>query len=102
MAAPGTKEGMMQHIEDFFQHNFRDVTSRETIEWGEVAKNANGNFSIRYKYVAKIWDKETKIINQVFTFDPKGDFVSVRNSQGSPANAADDATKSQTHYRIPA
>ena len=82
MAAPGTKEGMMQRVEDFFKHNFRDVTSRETIEWGEVAKMTEGNFSIRYKYRARIWDKETKIINQVFTFDPKGDFVSVKDCAG--------------------
>ena len=31
-----TQEGMKELVEDFFSKNFRDVTSRETIEWGEV------------------------------------------------------------------
>jgi len=81
-----TPEGMRELVEDFFTKNFRDVTSRETIEWGEVAKAANGNSSIRYKYRAKIWHKDTKIMNQVFTFDPKGKFVSVKDVEGFPQN----------------
>ena len=79
-----TQEGMKELVEDFFRKNFRDVTSRETIEWGKVAKAENGNSSIRYKYRAKIWDKDTKIINQVFTFDAKGKFVSVKDVEGFP------------------
>ncbi len=73
-----TQEGIKELVEDFFSKNFRDITSHETIEWGEVTKAGNGNSSIRYKYRAKIWDKDTKIMNQVFTFDPKGKFVSVK------------------------
>ena len=82
-----TQAGMKELVEDFFSKNFLDITSRETIEWGEVVKDENGNSSIRYKYRAKIWDKETKIMNQVFTFDPKGKFVSVKNVEGYPMNA---------------
>ncbi|MGO8753093.1 MAG: M56 family metallopeptidase [Thermoguttaceae bacterium] len=78
---PSTKQGMMALVEDFFEHNFRDVTSRETMGWGEVAKTKEGNFSIRYKYRAKIWNGEPRIINQVFTFDPKGQFVSVNDAE---------------------
>jgi hypothetical protein len=79
-----TQAGMKDLVEDFFSKNFRDITSRETIEWGEVAKQSSGNSSIRYKYRAKIWDKDTKIMNQVFTFDPKGKFVSFKNVDGFP------------------
>lgn len=79
-----TKEGMKERVEDFFSKNFHDVTSRETIEWGDVIKADNGNSSIRYKYRAKIWDKDTMIMNQVFTFDPKGEFVSYKNIEGFP------------------
>lgn len=79
-----TQEGMKELVEDFFSKNFRDVTSRESIEWGEVAEMENGNSSIRYKYRAKIWDKDTKMMNQVFTFDPKGKFVSVKAVEGFP------------------
>jgi len=79
-----TQEGMKELVEDFFGKNYRDITSRETIEWGELAKADNGNTSIRYKYRAKIWDEDAKIMNQVFTFDPKGTFVSVKDVEGFP------------------
>ena len=79
-----TQTGMKELVEDFFTKNFRDVTSRETIEWGQVQKDEKGNSSIRYKYRAKIWDKETKIMNQSFTFDPKGGFMSVKDVEGLP------------------
>ena len=79
-----TQKGMKERVEDFFSKNFRDITSRKTIEWGEVAKTAEGNSSIRYKYRARIWDKENKIMNQVFTFNPKGEYVSWNNVEGFP------------------
>lgn len=79
-----TQEGMKELVEDFFTKNFRDVTARECLEWGEVTKDKDGNSSIRHRYRAKIWDKDTKIINQVFTFDPKGKFVSVKDVEELP------------------
>ncbi len=82
----GTQKGMKELVEDFFSKNFVDITSRETIEWGEVVKDKNGNSSIRYQYRAKIWDKDVKIMNQIFTFDPKGQFVSVKDVEGFPKN----------------
>ncbi len=82
----GTAEGMKELVEDFFGKNYRDITSRETMEWGDLVKAANGNSSIRYKYRARIWDKDVKIMNQVFTFDPKGKFVSAKDVEGFPQN----------------
>jgi len=79
-----TQDGMKELVEGFFSKNFHDITSRETSEWGEVSKAANGNSSIRYKYRATIWNKDTKIMSQVFTFDPKGEFVSVKDVEGFP------------------
>jgi len=79
-----TQAGMKELVEDFFSKNFVDVTSRKTIEWGEVTKAKDGNSSIRYKYRARIWDKDTVIMNQVFTFDSKGKYVSVKNMEGFP------------------
>lgn len=81
-----TQEGMKELVEDFFSKNFRDVTWRESIQWGKVVKTEDGNASIRYKYRAKIWDKDSKIMNQTFTFDPKGKFVSVKDADGLPKN----------------
>ena len=82
-----TQEGMKALVEDFFSKNFRDVTSRKTIEWGEPTKEANGNTSIRYKYTATFWYTETKTMNQVFTFDSRGEYVSVKDVEGYPLAA---------------
>ena len=80
----GTKDGMIALVEDFFKNNFRDITSRKTIEWGNVEQDKDGNSSIRYKYEAKIWDKETKIMNQIFTFNKQGEFVRYKNVEDFP------------------
>jgi prepilin-type processing-associated H-X9-DG protein len=73
-----TKEWMQNLVEDFFKHNYRDITARRTIEWGEPAVDAEGNMSIRYKYEATIWDKDKIIGNKVWTFDKQGKFLYVR------------------------
>ena len=86
LVSADTQEGMKRLVEKFFSENFRDVTSRESIEWGKVTKTDDGNFSIRYKYRARLWDKDIKIMNQIFTFDPKGKFVAVKNVEGFPRN----------------
>ena len=65
-------------VENFFQNNYRDITFRKTLKWGEVQTNADGTMSMRYKYEARIWDKETITSNQIFTFTRDGKFVSVK------------------------
>jgi hypothetical protein len=79
-----TKQGMIALVEDFFTKNFRDITARKTIEWGDLQKHDDGNASIQYKYEATIWGKDVKIMNQVFTFAADGDFVSVEDVEGFP------------------
>jgi hypothetical protein len=79
-----TQNGMIDLVEDFFSKNFRDVTARKTLEWGKPIKDADGNTSIAYKYEATIGDKDKKVMNQVFTFDPSGKFVSVKEAQAEP------------------
>nr|MBC8391774.1 carboxypeptidase-like regulatory domain-containing protein [Deltaproteobacteria bacterium] len=65
-------------VEDFFKHNYRDITARKTLEWGEPITSDNGNISIRYKYEATIWGKDKIIENKVWTFDKQGKFIHVR------------------------
>jgi RNA polymerase sigma-70 factor (ECF subfamily) len=65
-------------VENFFAHNYRDITARDTIEWGQVSTDDKGNSSIRCQYRA-IWDKDPVTNNQVFTFDPQDKFVSVKD-----------------------
>jgi RNA polymerase sigma-70 factor (ECF subfamily) len=76
--------GAQALIENFFANNYRDITARKTIEWGEPVKDENSNVSIRYKYEATIWGKDKIIDNKIFTFDKNGKYVSAVNVQGFP------------------
>ncbi len=78
---------LMGRVEHFFLHNFRDVTLRKSIEWGDPEIDENGHSGIRYKYLATIWDREKKMMNQVFTFDASGMFVQVEDVKGFPEDA---------------
>jgi hypothetical protein len=80
------KKVLKKLVDDSVRKKFPEITSRETIDWGEVVKAANGNSSIRYKYLAKIHGKDTKIMNQIFTFDANGQFVSAKDLDGFPRN----------------
>ena len=77
---------MNELVEDFFTRNFRDITERENPEWGEVTKTPDGNYSIRYKYLATIWDKDKKPMDQTFTFNAKGEFVSVKDTAAAASS----------------
>ena len=78
------KAELMGRVEDFLMHNFKDVTARKSLAWGDVETAVDGSRSIRYEYEARIWDKETKLMNQVFTFDKAGKFVRFQNLGGFP------------------
>jgi hypothetical protein len=78
------KAELMGRVEGFFMNNFRDVTWRKSLEWDEVQTDTTGGRSIRYKYEAKIWDKDTMIVNQIFTFDRDGRFLRYKDVQGFP------------------
>jgi hypothetical protein len=80
-------------VEDFFQHNYQDITWRESIEWGEPATAGEGNISIRYKYRATIRGQETITNNQVFTFDSEGKFVSVKDLKDESKNLPEAAVE---------
>jgi len=79
MNAKAGEMSVKELVEDFFKHNYRDITARKTIEWGDESKDEKGNISIRYKYEATIWGKEKIVNNQTFTFDKEGEFVSVED-----------------------
>ncbi len=66
-------------VEDFFKQNFRDITARKDIQWGQPVVGDDGNITIRYKYEATIWDKDKIINNQEFTFTAEGEFVKFKN-----------------------
>ena len=69
------KAEMMGRVEDYFLHNLREMTLRRSLEWGPVKTNDQGHRSIRYKYEALFLDQEREIINQVFAFDGKGNYL---------------------------
>jgi len=72
------KQKLQNLVEDFFKDNYRDIKQRKTIEWEEPVFDANGNQSIRYKYEARIWDKDKYIFDELFTFNKDGKFVSAK------------------------
>jgi beta-lactamase regulating signal transducer with metallopeptidase domain len=78
---------LKQLVEDFFKHNYRDITARKTIEWGEPTVDTNGNMSIRYKYEATIWDKDKIITDQLFVFDKNGELVSFNKISPFPVGS---------------
>lgn len=91
------KAEIMGRVDDFFMHNFRDVTARKSLEWGDVeTTGTDGSHMIRYMYEAKIWDKDTKIMNQVFTFDREGRFVEYKNVDGYPKDKEQKLTNPTT------
>jgi hypothetical protein len=70
------KAKMIGYVEDFLMHNFRDVTMRKSLEWGDVKTDDKGNSTIRYRCEALIWDKDRMILAWDFTFDKDGKFIS--------------------------
>lgn len=85
------------YVESFFKANYHDITARKTLEWGDAKKQEDGNWSIRYKYEATIWNKDKVIQDKVFTFTPAGGFVSVTDADkpaaGKPEAPATNAAK---------
>ncbi|MEA1951138.1 MAG: PEGA domain-containing protein, partial [Planctomycetota bacterium] len=103
-ATKAASDAMIALVEDFFRHNFRDVTSRKTLEWGDVKKHTNGNRSIRYKYLATFHqNKEKVVVNQIFTFDKDGKYVDYENVKGAEgkgkAGSADSAADAKVQRR---
>ncbi len=79
------KTKLINWVEKFFSENYRDITARKTLEWGEPETLPNGNLAIRYKYLATIWDKDKLVIDQRFTFKPDGQYVSAETIEKGPA-----------------
>jgi hypothetical protein len=73
-------------VENFLSENYRDITARKTLEWGDPESTASGNISIRYKYLATIWNKDQMVISQRFTFTPEGKYVSAETIEKGPAS----------------
>ncbi len=80
------KAQLINWVEDFFSRNYRDITARKTLEWGEPESTASGNLSIRYKCLATIWHKDEMILEKRFTFSPQGEFISAENVETYPAD----------------
>ena len=94
-------DAMIALVEDFFRHNFRDVTSRKTLEWGDIEKHPNGNRSIRYKYLATFHQNPEKVVvNQIFTFDADGKFVDYKNVEEPQEKDGVNRNKSAAHAKV--
>lgn len=81
-----TEEGLKRLVDDCFHHSFRDISARRAIKWGPITTDANGNTSIVYKYEATIRNKDTVIIEQIFTFGSNGGLVSLKDIEEGSGN----------------
>ncbi|MCL2744116.1 MAG: hypothetical protein FWE67_09715 [Planctomycetaceae bacterium] len=75
-------EGVKKLVEKFFSQNFRDITARKTIEWGELEKHEDGSVSLVYRYEATTWDEDIYLDERRFTFDKNGEYVSCDRTEG--------------------
>lgn len=87
---------LMGRVEHFFLNNFRDITARKSTDWGHAVSDDIGNRTIRYQYIATIWDQEKRIMNQLFTFDEEGIFVTVDHVDGFPKDVNEKQTSTTT------
>jgi hypothetical protein len=78
-ASPHSQEGIMRLVDDCFDHNWRDITARRTIEWGPLNVDTGKNASISYRFEATITGGEKKVLTWVFTFAPNGGLLSLRD-----------------------
>jgi hypothetical protein len=79
-----TLEGVQKLVEKFFSQNFRDITARKTLSWGELEKHEDGSVSLIYRYEATIWDKDVILEERRFTFDKNGEVKSWDKTAESP------------------
>jgi hypothetical protein len=79
-----TQQVMQGLVEKFFSQNFRDITARKTLKWGEMKTNDDGTFLIDYQCEATIWDKDRMVIEYRFTFDQTGQYVKHETLERKP------------------
>ena len=80
-------ERLKKLVEQYVRQKLPEKTSYETIEWEKMPDltPVSGSSSVRCKHFLT-HGKDTTIMNQVFTFDAGGKFVSVKNISGFPQN----------------
>ena len=73
------KSEVIELVEDFFKDNWKDVTARKSLGWGEPVVDKDGNVSIVYQFESTILGKDLTVSEKIFTFDRKGNFVSTKD-----------------------
>ncbi len=90
------KADLMGRVEWLFLHGGDDITARQSVEWGEVQRNKDGNRSIRYNYYETIGDKGIWNENVIFTFDAQGNLVNIQDVEGFPIKKLEKRAKTGT------
>ncbi|MBE0537667.1 MAG: hypothetical protein IH624_18530 [Phycisphaerae bacterium] len=70
------KSEVMALVEQFFENNWKDMTERDSLAWGKLAFNKDGNVSIRYKFEYATGGEGKKVAEKEFVFDSHGGFIS--------------------------
>ena len=83
------KAELMGRVEWAFLHGGRDITARKSIAWGDVRNDGKGKRSIRYTFEATVWGRDVYVMNKIFSFDAKGNLLSMDDEPGYPRKRAD-------------
>lgn len=81
---PDDPARIQKQVTEILASKCPEIRTRETIEWEGPTWADGRQFSFRYKYLAKFSSGETKLMNQIFTFDAQGKFVSQADVAGFP------------------
>ena len=79
-----TQQSVQGLVEKFFSQNFRDITARKPLKWGDVKTNDNETFSIDYQCEITIWNKDQMVIEYRFTFDKEGKYAGHETLEKTP------------------
>lgn len=70
-------DGSVYQAEAYLKRNLKDPDSYESIEWGKVAKNSDGNYITWCKYRAKNSFGGYMVNKHMFILSPSGDVLSM-------------------------
>lgn len=70
-------DGSVSQVKKYLKENLKNPKSFDAIEWSEVNKLPNGNYTVRCKYRAENSFGGLVISNQVFTINPNGEVIDV-------------------------
>ncbi|MCL2700149.1 MAG: hypothetical protein FWE88_00485 [Phycisphaerae bacterium] len=85
-----TRGTVQKWLQKFIEENeiFYDITARRSIRYGDFTRHDNGTYSLEYTYEATILNTGRRVVEQRFTFNRSGEYVSHVTLDTKPATGA--------------